>query len=104
MGDRFKTRRRDPAKLAWTKGQPCLLCDHPDHECWGPIEAHHIGQERHDDEVVPVCVRLHREIDSILGKRGVLRHYGLTTSWKEMARDYERRYQAGEGDLGWGIE
>ena len=74
-GDRFKNRRRDPEKLAWLRQQPCVVSGQ--HTCRLPIEAHHLHQERHDDETLPLCSKAHHDELGQWGKATFAAHYGL---------------------------
>lgn len=77
---KFGTRPPDriicPGHLKWTRGFECLIqgrisCDGPTkgqkHECWGPIDAHHVitrGAGGGDEQVVPLCRGAHSLLDS----------------------------------------
>ncbi len=74
-GDKFKNRRRDPEKLAWLRQQPCAVSGQ--HTCRLPVEAHHLHQERHDDETVPACQKAHHDELGQWGKEVFAAHYGL---------------------------
>jgi len=90
--DKFKTRQRDPEKLAWVKMQPCLVCNE---DCQGVVEAHHIHQERHDDEALPLCTYHHSELHVTLGKKNFLVRYALP-DWRDLAAWYEQKFQEGK--------
>lgn len=62
--------------IQWVKGFECLIAgrvavDGPTkgqrHECWGPIDPHHVktrGAGGGDEQVVPLCRRAHDLLDS----------------------------------------
>lgn len=52
-----------PGHLRWVRQQfQCAIAGKTNHECYGPIEAHHVttrGAGGSDMEVVPLCSRAH---------------------------------------------
>jgi hypothetical protein len=90
-GDRFRNRRRDPEKLSWTASEPCHVAGLKGHVCDWPVQVHHIGPERHDDEVIPFCRRAHHDELGQWGKQTFAAHYGIT-SYSVVARRYHEKY------------
>ncbi len=56
--------------VAWVRQQPCL--EAANHDCFGPIEAHHAGpraygRRAHDNTCVPLCLLAHRNFHDACG-------------------------------------
>lgn len=96
-------RRREVGEVygayhAWIRAHRCILADHPQHRCVGPVEGAHVrsvgaGGKDVGNEV-PLCVAAHRGDGASLhrlGRRSFEAHWGCDLA--KLARGYAERWE-----------
>lgn len=95
MRDRYRSRRRDPEKLAWGARQPCYV--RAGHVCRFRIQNHHVTRERHDDLTLSLCGEAHMELHQH-GRQTFAAKYGIA-DLEAAAQAEHQRYLDGEWSL-----